>query len=159
MEPTVDVLEAYASLDCMEGSETVQLGRLLKLNDAERLDEVALARRIAAGLPTSCVSALYELLGSSRVIGTVVSEATLRRHRKAGKPLSRRHSERIYELGRVLHALGRALHGDKRRMDAFLHRRHPLLDGATPYEMAVSCSAGADVVLNLVRRAEAGIAV
>ena len=93
------------------------------------------------------------------MIGTVVSEATLRRHRKSGKPLSRRHSERIYELGRVLHALGRALHGDKRRMDAFLHRPHPLLDGATPYEMAVSCSAGADVVLNLVRRAEAGVAV
>ncbi len=155
----MEALEAYASPDCMEGSETVQLGRLLKLTDAERLDEVALARRIAAGLPTSCVSALYELLGTSRVIGTVVSEATLRRHRKAGKPLSRRHSERIYELGRVVHALGRALHGDKRRMDAFLHRPHPLLDGATPYEMAVSCSAGADVVLDLVRRAEAGVAV
>ena len=28
--------------------------------------------------------------------------------------------------------------------------------GATPYEIAVSCSAGADVVLNLVQRAEAG---
>ena len=159
MEQIVDMLEAYASPDCMEGSETVQLGRLLKLSDAERLDEVALARRIAAGLPTSCVSALYEVLGTSRVIGTVVSEATLRRHRKTGKALSRRHSERIYELGRVVHALGRALHGDKRRMDAFLHRPHPLLDGATPYGMAVSCSAGADVVLNLVRRAEAGVAV
>lgn len=155
----MEALEAYANPDCMHGSETAQLGRLLRLPDAERLDEVALARRVAAGLPTSCISALNELLGPSRVIGTVVSEATLRRHRKSGKPLSRRHSERIYELGRVLHALGRALHGDRRRVDAFLHRPHPLLDGATPYEMAVSCSAGADVVLNLVRRAEAGVAV
>ena len=155
----MEVLEAYANPDCLHGSETVQLGRLLKLSDAERLDEVALARRVAAGLPTSCVSALNELLGPSRVIGTVVSEATLRRRRKGRKPLSRRHSERIYELGRVLHALGRALHGDRRRMDAFLYRPHQLLDGVTPYEMAVSCSAGAEVVLNLVRRAEAGIAV
>ena len=155
----MEVLEAYVSPDCLHGSETVQLGRLLKLTDAESLNEVALARRVAAGLPTSCVSALNELLGPSRVIGTVVSEATLRRHRKSRKPLSRRHSERIYELGQVLHALARALHGDKRRMDAFLHRPHPLLDGATPYEMAVSCSAGADVVLKLVRCAEAGVAV
>ena len=63
------------------------------------------------------------------------------------------------DLGRVLHAVGRAFGGDQQRMDAFLHRAHPLLDGVTPYEMTVSCSAGADAVLNLVRRAEAGVAV
>ena len=155
----MEVLESYADPDRPQASETVQLGRLLRLTDAERLDEVALARRVAAGLSTRSLSGLYDLLGRSRVVGTVVSEATLRRHRKSRQPLSRRHSERVYELGRVVHALGRAFHGDKRRMDAFLHRAHPMLDGVTPYELTVSCSAGADAVLNLVRRAEAGVAV
>ena len=155
----MEVLEAYADPARHRASEAVQLGRLLRLADAERLDEVALARRVAKGLPTSSLSGLYDLLGQSRVIGTVVSEATLRRHRKSRKPLSRRHSERVYELGRVLHALGRAFHGDRVRMEAFLHRPHPLLDSLTSYEMTVSCSAGADAVLNFVRRAEAGVAV
>ena len=41
----------------------------------------------------------------------------------------------------------------------FLERPHPLLDGATPLDMARSCSAGAHAVLNLLRRAEAGVAV
>ena len=155
----MEVLESYAKPDCAQASETVQVGRFLKLTDAEHLDEVALARRVAAGLPTRSLSGLYDLLGRSRVVGTVVSEATLRRHRKSRRPLSRTHSERVYELGRVLHALARAFHGDKQRMDDFLHRPHLLLDGATPYAMTVSCSAGVDAVLNLVRRAEAGVAV
>ena len=37
-------------------------------------------------------------------------------------------------------------------------RPHPLLEGETPFDLARSSSAGAEAVLNLVRRAEAGIA-
>ena len=141
------------------GSPAVQLGRLLELSDAECLDEVALARRVASGLPVTVVGALERLLGRSRVIGPIVSEATVRRHRKSRAPLSRRHSERVYELGRVIDVLARVFHGDAARIGTFLDRPHPLLGGSTPYEMAVSCSAGADVVVNLVHRAEAGVAV
>ena len=63
------------------------------------------------------------------------------------------------DVRRVLHALDLAFHGEKQRMEAFLHRAHPLLNGVTPYEMTVSCSAGADAVVSLVQRAEAGVAV
>ena len=153
------VLAAYSHPYRSGESPAVQLGRLLDLPDAECLDEVALARRVAAGLPVTAVSVLERLLGRSRVIGPVVSEATLRRHRKNRTPLSRRHSERVYELGRVIDVVGRAFHGDVTRICAFLDRPHPLLGGATPYDMAVSCSAGADAVVNLVQRAEAGVAV
>ena len=155
----MNALEAYADPGCLPATQTGRLARLLGLADAEHLDEVALARRIAGGLPTSTVSALGELLGPDRVAGVVVSEATLRRHRKSRRALSRGHSERIYELGRVLDAVGRAFHGDVARIDDFLSRPHPLLGGASPLEMATSCSAGADTVLNLVWRAEAGVAV
>ena len=91
--------------------------------------------------------------------GRVVSEATLHRHRKSGKALSRSHSERVYGLVRVLDAVAGAFHGDVARIDDFLNRPHPLLDGEAPLEMAISSSAGADAVLNLVRRAQAGVAV
>ena len=65
----------------------------------------------------------------------------------------------VYELARVLDAVGRAFHGDTARISDFLNRSHPLLDGEPPLEMATSSAAGADAVLNLVWRAEAGVAV
>ena len=92
-------------------------------------------------------------------MGPVISEETLRRARKAGKALSRQLSERLYELGRVIDAVSRAYHGDQKALDAFLNAPHPLLEGDSPLEMAQSSSAGAEAVLNLVRRAEAGMSV
>ncbi|HEY9567649.1 MAG TPA: antitoxin Xre/MbcA/ParS toxin-binding domain-containing protein, partial [Thalassobaculum sp.] len=85
-------------------------------------------------------------------------EATVRRAREARKPLSRAHSERLYDVARVLDAVGRAYHGDRGRIEAFLIRPHPLLDGETPLDLATSSSAGAEAVLNLIHRAEAGVA-
>ena len=52
----------------------------------------------------------------------------------------------------------RAYRGDRTATDAFLNRPHPLLDGETPLDVARSSSAGADAVLNLILRAEAGMA-
>ena len=37
--------------------------------------------------------------------------------------------------------------------------RSPLLEGKTPFDMARSSSAGTEAVLNLIRRAEAGMAL
>ena len=59
----------------------------------------------------------------------------------------------------LLDAVSRAYHGDRDAIEAFLGRPHPLLEGETPFDMARSSSAGAEAVLNLIRRAEAGVAV
>lgn len=152
-------LEAYVDPPCLPATETRRLARLLDLDEAEDLDEVAFARRVAAGLPMSTVTALGRLVGRARIEGRLVSEATLHRHRRSGSALSRSHSERVYGLARVLDAVGRAFHGDTARISDFLSRPHPLLDGEPPLEMATSSAAGADTVLNLVWRAEAGVAV
>ena len=74
-------------------------------------------------------------------------------------PLPREHSERLYELSRAVDTVSRAFHGDEGRVAAFLTRPHPLLDGETPFDLARSSSAGADAVLNMLRRAEAGVAL
>ena len=92
-------------------------------------------------------------------MGPVIPEATFRRARKAGKTLSNDHSERLYDLGRVVDALGYAYHGNQDASDVFLNRQHSLLDGETPFDMTGSSSAGAEAVLNLIRQAEAGIAL
>jgi len=91
----------------------------------------------------------------SRIIGPIVPEATFRRAQKAWK-LSRKHSERLYEVGRVVIAVAQAYRGALVRIEAFMTRPHPLLDEEPPFDMARSSSAGADAVLNLVQRAERG---
>ena len=140
-------------------SEPTRLARLMGLEDSAELDEVELAHRVADGLPTSVVIAFARILGRSRVIGLMVPEATYRRLSKRGKPLPREHSERIYQVGRVLDALARVYHGNLENILGFLNDPHMLLGGETPFDMARSSSAGAEAVLNLVLRAEAGMPV
>jgi putative toxin-antitoxin system antitoxin component (TIGR02293 family) len=105
------------------------------------------------------VTIFSDIFGSARIVGPVIPEATLRRTKRARKPLSKEHSERLYEIGRVVDAVSRAYHGDEERVRAFLTRPHPLLDGKTPFDLARSSSAGADAVLKLLHRAEAGVAL
>ena len=59
----------------------------------------------------------------------------------------------------AIDAAARAWHGDRAATLAFLDRPHPLLAGQSPLDMARSSTAGADAVLALIRRAEAGIAL
>jgi putative toxin-antitoxin system antitoxin component (TIGR02293 family) len=146
--------EAYAA--AAGHSEPVRLAHLLSISAGEPIDEVGLARRVGAGLPVQSVAVLRDLFGSA---GMVVPEATLRRFRKAGKALPKEQSERLYELSRVVDALARAFHGDSARVAAFMTRPHPLLDNETPFDLARSSSAGAEAVLNMIRRAEAGVAL
>lgn len=140
-------------------SETARIARLLAIADPDSCSDVSLAQSIAGGLRPAAVTAMAQAFGGnrSRIVGPIVPEATFRRAQKAGK-LSREHSERLYEIGRVAVAIAWAYRGDLDRIEAFMARPHPLLAGETQFDMARSSSAGADAVLNLVRRAEAGVA-
>ena len=152
-------LQIYSDPTEMPPSEASRIAMLLAIDEAEILSDVQLARIVSEGLLPASAIALAEVLGRRRVVGPVVPEATLRRVRKARKTLSRQLSERLYEVGRVVDAVSRAYHGDRGAIDAFLNRPHPLLEGETPFDMARSSSAGAEAVLNLIRRAEAGVAL
>lgn len=140
-------------------SETARIARLLAIADPDSCSDVSLAQSVAGGLRPAAVTAMAQAFGGnrSRIVGPIVPEATFRRAQKSGK-LSREHSERLYEIGRVVVAIAWAYRGDLDRIEAFMTRPHPLLAGETPFDMARSNSAGADAVLNLVRRAEAGVA-
>ena len=127
----------------------------------EDFDEVALARKVAKGLPPRSVTALIEVLDIDRseIIGPVIPRGTLQRLAKTGRPLSREYSERIYSLGRVIDAVGRAYHGDPKQVKGFLYRPHQMLGGDTPLHLARSSSAGADAVLSLLDWVDAGVSV
>ena len=153
-----DPVETPAVFFSGTASETVRIARLLAIADPDNCSDVILAQSVAGGLRPAAVTAMVEAFGGNktRIVGPVVPEATFRRAQKTGK-LSREHSERLYEIGRVAIAVAWAYRGDLERIEAFLTRPHPLLAGETPFDMARSSSAGADAVLNLIRRAEAGV--
>lgn len=156
-------LHSYSDPSTMLETEPLRLAKLLSLSVPEDkdFDEVALARKVAKGLPPHSVTALIEVLDIDRseIIGPVIPRRTLQRLTKSGRPLSREHSERIYFLGRVIDAVGRAYHGDPKQVKGFLNRPHQMLDGDTPLDLARSSSAGAEAVLSLLRWADAGISV
>lgn len=55
--------------------------------------------------------------------------------------------------------MNRTYHGDKAAIARFLERPHQLLGEYSPLELARSSSAGVDAVINVLRKAESGIAV
>ena len=151
--------QAYADRSSMPASEATRVAILLGMDRPREVSDVQLALTVSKGLRARSARALAKLLGTNRIVGPVIPEATLRRARRARKSLSREHSERLYEVGRVVDAVSCAFHGDRNAIEAFLNRPHPMLEGSTPFDLARSSSAGADAVVSLVRRAEAGMAV
>ena len=152
-------LQAYADPGSLPADQSARVARLLAIREPDVVSDLQLARRISDGLNPAAVSALEDVLGRRLVIGPIVPEATLRRVRKAGKPLSRALSERLYDIGRVVDAVSLVYHGDLHSIGTFLNRPHPLLEDETPFDVATSSSAGTEAVLNLVRRLEASVAV
>lgn len=138
--------------------QPARISEMLGLN-AVALDDVGLARVVVRGLPASAAEALGRVIGRAQVVGPLIPEATLRRARQGRKALSREMSGRLYEVSRVVDAANRSFGGDRAAVDRFLARPHPLLDGMTPLAMAQSGSAGAEAVVNMIRRADAGVAV
>ena len=137
----------------------VRIGRLLALDQPEQLSDVRLAMQVGDGLSVTSAEHLFGGMGTDMRLSDVISDSTMRRVRQGSKTLSREHSDRIYELSRVLDAALRAYHDDRARAQMFLSRPHPMLDGEVPFELARRSSAGADAVVALIERAMAGVAV
>lgn len=152
-------LQAYMTPETLPGTESGRIGILLGLKAKGPLDDIGLAECIGQGLAVSAAEALSSALGRAAVVGPLIPEATLRRAKKDRKALSREMSERLYELSRVVDAVSRTYHGDEAAISRFLNKPHKLLGGRTPMQMAQSNSAGAEAVINMLRRAESGFAV
>lgn len=152
-------LDIYGQPNALPGSAAGRIGMLLGLKAPLPIDDIGLAEQVSSGLRVASAETLAGLIGRGHVVGPLIPEATLRRAKKNRKALSREMSERLYEVGRVVDAVSRIYHGDRGAIARFLERPHNLLGGRTPLAMAQSSSAGAEAVINLLRRADAGFAV
>jgi putative toxin-antitoxin system antitoxin component (TIGR02293 family) len=139
--------------------QSVRIARLLDLQDAEDMSDTQLARAIGEGLSAKTAEHLFQNGVFGTTVLDIIPEATLRRAKAGQKPLSREHSERVYELSRVMDAALQAYGNDRARATAFLTRAHPLLEGETPIALARMSSAGTDAVVALIGRAQAGVAL
>lgn len=152
-------LDLYNEVSALPGSEAGRIGMLLGLKAPQQIDDVGLAERVSKGLRTESAESLASILGRMHVVRPLIPEATLTRAKKNRQALSREISDRLYNVSRVLDAVSRTYRGDKAVIARFLEKPHRLLAGHTPLEMAKSSSAGAEAVIKMLRRAEAGFAV
>ena len=65
----------------------------------------------------------------------------------------------MFALSKVFLETLRQYHDDREMAVAFLSRKHPMLGGRSPLDVARESVAGADLVLKLLDQAEAGVAV
>ncbi|MDA7956894.1 MAG: DUF2384 domain-containing protein [Gammaproteobacteria bacterium] len=151
-------LKRYTDPDSRSKSEAARIAALLALSARKKYSETALAFKIAEGVPVGAMDNFAGVYGES-FVPHVVPEEIWRKHAKSKKPLPKEYSDRIYKLAQVTDMLGLIYRGDADKVRLFLGRPHPLLDGETPFDIVCSGAAGADAVLNLLRRARAGFPV
>ncbi|MEM6734110.1 MAG: antitoxin Xre/MbcA/ParS toxin-binding domain-containing protein [Myxococcota bacterium] len=143
-------------------SEANRIAQFMGLRGWKSIHEVELVERVARGLPTSTLPTILKRIDPSGVyleIFDIVPKATFYRQREAQKPLTKNQSEMVFALSKVFSEVLRMYDGNRELAAMFLARRHPMLRGRSPMELAKESTAGADLVLTLLSRAEAGVAV
>ncbi|CAJ2376591.1 MAG: conserved hypothetical protein [Arenicellales bacterium IbO2] len=151
-------LKRYTDPDSRSKSEAARIAALLALSARKKYSETALAFKIAEGVPVGAMDNFAGVYGES-FVPHVIPKDTWRKHAKNKKLLPKKYSDRIYKLAQVTDMLGLIYSGDAHKVQQFLARPHPRLDGETPFDMVRSGAAGADAVISLLRRARAGVAV
>ena len=73
-------------------------------------------------------------------------------------PLSKDLSEQLWQVARVFVEAQR-YYDDAADALEFMMRPHPLLESRTPFELAKATAVGADLVLQVLAQAQAGVAV
>lgn len=152
-------LDMYRDESFTGSSDTKRLATLMSLEHAADLTVIAMARLISDGLPPIVLKKLDEKLHDIVSVKDMVPESTIRRVVKAKGKLSPDYSERLYDLCRVVDTVALIYRGDNDKMRQFLTMPHPLLEGEKPLDLARLNSAGADIVIDLLHGADAGVAL
>lgn len=153
-----DPLAAYAAQSTLPG-KSGRLARWFGLRDPDRVTDLELADLVSRGLDLAAVATLKPVLDliAQDALYEVVSEPTIRRARIGDARLKSEVSERLYRISRIIDEAALLYRGDGDAMADFLRRPNQALDGRSPFSVASASSAGADLVIELVRAARAGV--
>lgn len=140
-------------------SEAGRIARFMGLPQWEKIDDIGLVERVRKGFPARTAAIVVEQIdpeGRFVKATDIIPKSTL--HRRKDRNLTQDESERVWALAKVLTEALRVYHGDMKRAARFLAQEHAMLAGRTPMDMAIASIAGADLVLKLLAKADAGVA-
>lgn len=143
-------------------SEASRIAQFMGLSKWQEMDDLKLVRRVELGLPISAVRRIVHRIDPNELnvsVYDLIPKTTYYRIKDKKKPLSKDQSEKIFALSKVFSETLRHYHDDRESASMFLMRSHPLLGGRSPLDVARESTAGADLVLKLLDKAEAGVAV
>jgi putative toxin-antitoxin system antitoxin component (TIGR02293 family) len=130
------------------------LAGLLGVKPKNTETTLTLARSVEKGLPVSALDKFAGRVSPQNVRDftyRVVPKPTLERRRKEKQHLTTEESDRLARVAKVF-AFGLEVFRDEAKVRDFLNRRHPMLEGKTPLELALATGPGADAVVNLLGR-------
>jgi putative toxin-antitoxin system antitoxin component (TIGR02293 family) len=143
-------------------SEAARLAEFLGLPRAGAMSDLGLVERVEKGFPPKTATTIARRVDpSGRLLPVqhIIPKSTYHRRVKNMQALTREESEKVLALARVFVEVLRQYHADSALAASFLVRAHPMLGLRTPLDVAKESTAGADLVLKLLARAEAGVAV
>lgn len=141
-------------------SEAGRVARFMGLPKWSRMTDLGLVEQIGHGIPTRTIEIILKRVdpdGRWMKPTDVIAKATY--YRLKDKTLSTEQSVRVLWLAKVLCETMLQYHGEQELALFFLVKRHPMLGMRSPYDLATESPAGAELVLELLGRAAAGVAV
>lgn len=157
-------IKAYEGITTMKTengsvSEAVRIAKFMGLPHWEGMDDMGLVERVRKGFPARTATVVVERIdphGRFVRATDIIPKSSL--HRRKDQPLTKDQSEKVWALSKVFSEILRVYHGDSDQAAHFLVRKHPMLAGRQPIELAIESIAGADLVLKLLAQADAGVA-
>lgn len=140
-------------------SEASRIAQFMGLPRWKDVDDLALVEQVTRGLPARTADVVVNRIdphGRFVKVIDIIPKTTL--HRRKGGALTQDESERLLMLSRVFAEALRLYRGDTERAATFLVQDHPMLGNRSPIALAKHSMAGAELVLKLMARADAGIA-
>lgn len=140
-------------------SEAARIARFMGLTNWKAVDDLALIDRVRDGLPVKTVETVAARIDpDGRLFGPtdIIPKSTWHR-RKAKQSLTQDESEKVLAFSRVFTEALRLYHDDARKVVQFMLGKHPMLGNRSPLELVIGSMAGADLVLKLMARADAGV--
>lgn len=126
------------------------------------VDDLGLVERVSKGFPLSAATNIIQRIdpdGRFMRVTDIIPKSTFHRKERNKQPLSKDESEKVLALSKVFSEALRIYNGDRQKCAQFLAHPHPMLGSRSPLELARESIAGADLVLKMLSKADAGVAV
>jgi putative toxin-antitoxin system antitoxin component (TIGR02293 family) len=140
-------------------SEARQIARFMGFKNWSTIDDIALVDSVRRGFPTQTAQTVVATIDPDQRfvrVTDIIPKTTL--HRRKNKQLTKDESEKVFAIAKLFAEVLRIYHGDTESAAMFLVRKHPMLEGRRPIDLATESIAGADLVMKLLAQADAGIA-